>query len=122
MVLALTLLSAVTACQQEDADPGRAGESVAPSSDDSESPTESATAAPTSPGTDPDSMYAVLVAVAPIPAGEPLADAQMKGWFELHFVRGDEVVPGAVTSTEGLDGVAQDAIAEGAQITEDSFG
>ena len=122
MVLALTLLSAVTACQQEDADPGRARESVAPSSDDSESPTESATAAPTSPGTDPDSMYAVLVAVAPIPAREPLADAQMKGWFELHFVRGDEVVPGAVTSTEGLDGVAQDAIAKGAQITEDSFG
>lgn len=84
--------------------------------------TASATPTPTSPGTDPGRTYAVLVAVAPIPAGESLADAQMSGRFELDSVPGDEVVPGAVDSTEGLDGVALDDIAEGEQITEDSFG
>lgn len=86
------------------------------------SATPTLTTAPTSPGTDPDRTYAVLVAMAPIPAGESLADAQMSGRFALESVPGDEVVPGAVASTEGLDGVALDDIAEGEQITEDSFG
>lgn len=86
------------------------------------SPTQSPTAAPMSPGTDPDKMYDVLLAAAPIPAGESVADAQMSGSFELDVVPGDEVVPGAVAATEGLDGVALEDIAEGEQITEDSFG
>lgn len=100
----------------EHADPVPYGTSPSPS------PTESATAAPTSPGTDPDAMYTVLLAAAPIPAGESLADAQMSGRFEVNFVPGDEVVPGAVASTEGLAGVALHDIAVGEQITEDSFG
>ena len=77
---------------------------------------------PASPGTDPDAVYDVLLATAPIPAGESLADAQASGKFELDYVPGDEVVPGAVASTEGLDGVALEDIAEGEQITEDMFG
>lgn len=88
----------------------------------SPSPTESPSAAPTSPGTDPDAMYTVLVAWQEIPAGESLADAQMNGRFKLDAVLGGEVVPGAVASTDGLDGVALEDIAEGDQITEDSFG
>lgn len=80
------------------------------------------TAAPTTAGTDPDMMYPVLLAAAPIPAGASLAEAQMSGRFELDHVLGDEVLPGAVASTEGLDGIALQDLATGEQITEDSFG
>lgn len=80
------------------------------------------TAAPTTPGTDPDTVYPVLLAAAPIPVGASPAEAQMSGRFELDHVLGDEMLPGAVASTEGLDGIALQDLAMGEQITEDSFG
>ena len=67
-------------------------------------------------------MYTVLQAAEAIPAGESLAEAQTNGRIELVFVPGDQVVPGAVGSTKGLDGVALADIAEGEQITSASFG
>lgn len=84
-------------------------------------PTVTPSEAPATPD-DPGQMQSVLVAAAPIGAGESLDDAQMSGRFELELIPGDQVLPGAVTSTEGLDGVALENLAAGEQITEDSFG
>jgi pilus assembly protein CpaB len=67
-------------------------------------------------------MQEVLVAAGPIGAGESLAEAQAAGRFELTFLLGSELLPGAVSSTSGLDGVALRDIGEGEQITADLFG
>ena len=69
----------------------------------------------------PDGMHVVVVAADPIEAGEPLADAQAAGRFDLDAVLGAEVAEGAVSSTAGLTGRAVRDIAEGEQITADLF-
>lgn len=83
-------------------------------------PTADPTATPT-PSHDPGTIQTVLVAADTIAAGESLADAQMTGKLELASVPGEEVVAGAVSSTEGIDGVAIEELTTGEQITEDSF-
>jgi hypothetical protein len=83
----------------------------------------SASPQPTASATsDPEGMQDVLVAAEPIEAGESLADAQAAGRFELTFVPGTDLQPGAVSSTSALDGVALRDIAAGEQITADLFG
>ena len=67
-------------------------------------------------------MYEVLVATGPIRAGESLAEVQAAGRLFLDVVPGDQLLPGAVSSTSGLAGVAMHDIAGGEQITEDNFG
>jgi len=91
--------------------PGTSPAPVTPSS-----PTGAATSA------GDDHVHEVLVAAAPIRAGESLADVQATGRLFLDAVPGDELLPGAVSSTSGLDGAALHEIAVGEQITEDSFG
>ena len=91
--------------------PGTSPAPVTPSS-----PTGAATSA------GDDHVHEVLVAAAPIRAGESLADVQATGRLFLDAVPGDELLPGAVSSTSGLDGAALHDIAVGEQITEDSFG
>lgn len=71
---------------------------------------------------EPGGMESVLVAGAPISAGESLTYAQQTGSLDLEFVPTDEVLPGALSSTEGIDGVALQDLAVGEQLTEDSFG
>jgi hypothetical protein len=91
--------------------PGTSRAPVIPSS-----PTEAATTA------GDDQVQEVLIAAAPIRAGESLADVQATGRLFLDVVPGDELLPGAVSSTSGLDGAALNDIAVGEQITVDSFG
>ncbi len=79
------------------------------------SPTEAATSGD-------ERVHEVLIAAAPIRAGESLADVQATGRLLLDVVPGDELLPGAVPSTSGLGGAALHDIAVGEQITEDSFG
>jgi hypothetical protein len=69
-----------------------------------------------------DGLQQVLVAVGRIQAGESLADARAAGRFELTSVPGSELLPGAVSSTSGLGGVALREIGVGEQITADLFG
>lgn len=65
----------------------------------------------------------VVVAAGPIEAGESLTSVQQTGRLELDQVLPDEQVPpGSVSSTNGLDGVALRDIAAGEVITQDSFG
>ena len=58
------------------------------------------------PGTASDEVHEVLRAAAPIRAGESLADVLTSGRLVLQPILGDQVLPGAVSSTSGLDGVA----------------
>lgn len=69
----------------------------------------------------PDTVQEVLVAATAIDSGESLADALAAGRFELTAVPGADLLPGAVTSTSGLAGVATRDVAEGEQITADLF-
>jgi hypothetical protein len=69
-----------------------------------------------------DGLQQVLVAVGRIRAGESLADARAAGRFELTSVPGSELLPGAVSSTSGLGGVALREIEVGEQITAALFG
>lgn len=78
-------------------------------------PAESATS-------NPERVQEVLVAAGPISAGESLLDALAAGRFELTAVPGTDLLPDAVSSTSGLDGVALRDIAAGEQITADLFG
>ena len=84
-------------------------------------PSVTASEATTTPD-DPAQMQSVLVATDTIGAGETVADAQTTGRFEVEFIPGDQLLTGALSSTEGLAGVALHDIAVGEQITEDSFG
>lgn len=70
----------------------------------------------------PDGLHQVLVAAGRIDAGESLADAQAAGRLELTTVMESELLPGAVSSTSGLDGAALRDIGEGEQITTHLFG
>lgn len=68
-------------------------------------------------------MVEVLTASAPIAAGEAVASAQEAGKFEKSQVRRDDVVEGALTSANSIDGeVALGAIFPGEQILEAKFG
>jgi hypothetical protein len=71
---------------------------------------------------DPEVVHEVLVAAGPISSGESLGDALAAGRFELTAVPGTDLLPGAVSSTSALDGVALRDIAAGEQITAKLFG
>jgi pilus assembly protein CpaB len=65
----------------------------------------------------------VLVAVAPIEAGESIDDAQANGKLALEPVASDYLLPNYQTSVESLSGsVAIVPILPGEQITSDKFG
>lgn len=113
VVVALAILGGLAACQQDEV--GRTVESASEAT--SGSPGDGTPSADA-----PRQMRPILVAAAPISAGESLADAKMTGRFELQFVPTDEVLPGAVSSTKRIGGVALEDLAVGEQITEDSFG
>lgn len=83
-------------------------------SPESESPEPSATTS--------SAMVHVLIASEPIQAGTSLEEVQQTGRLDLHFVPREDLVAGAVSSAEEIDGVATRDIAEGEQITADSFG
>lgn len=65
----------------------------------------------------------ILKAVAPIAAGEKLADAEAAGKIELQPVPVNQILPGAMTSTvDAQDQVAVTAIFPGEQIIANRFG
>jgi hypothetical protein len=66
-------------------------------------------------------MVTVLVASEPIEAGTSLVEVQQTGRLELTSVPELELMPGAVSSTSGLNGIALRDIDAGEQITADHF-